>query len=115
MNGRHSFRNFTSLERGLFRVHFRGWAPTDSDSEPVVCLPCLRKLNLGWPEYTNRVVNLLQNLELPALEELHLLVPKTTTITVINQILRSTPHLLGLVVDSPGTRFPYSGGEPKNV
>ena len=96
-------------------MHFRAWAPADLDSHPVVCLPRLRKLNLGWPEYTSRVVNPLKNLELPALEELHLLVSETVTITVMNQILRSTPHLLGLCIDSELTRFPYSGGESENV
>ena len=104
-------RGFTALERGCFTVQFRCQVLPNLDSQPVVCLPHLRKLKLGWPGYTNLGVNPLQNLELPALKWLTLLVPEGITITWINQILLFTPRLLRLSIDSQWDRFPYLGGD----
>jgi hypothetical protein len=106
-------RGFTALQYGCFTVHFRGWVPADVNSPLVMCLPHLLELKMRWPGYTNAAVNPLQNLKLPALEGLHLSVPEPITITVINQILRSTSRLLRLCVD--GRQFPYSRDEPENV
>jgi len=106
-------RGFTALERGCFTVHFRTYV--NLDSQPVVCLPHLWKLKLGWPGYANLGVNPLQNLELPALKELTLLVPKGIKITSINQILRFTPCLLRLCIDSQRARFPNSRGDSGNT
>jgi len=108
-------RGFTALQYGCFTVHFRGWVPANMNSLPVMCLPHLLELKMRWPGYTGAAVNPLQNLKLPALEGLHLLVPELITITLINQILRSTSRLLRLCIDSHGTQFPYSRGESKNV
>ena len=107
-------RELTALQYGCFTVHFKdwGWVPTDL---PMVCLPHLLELKVGWPRYTNPVVNPLQNLKLPTLKQLHLLVPEPITTAFINQILCSAPRLLGLIIHSQDSQFPYSGGESENV